>query len=312
MKKVILKLTKFSLLFLVLLGSTILLTTNYIFNKSNFKIPNHTDKIIIGHSHAECAYNDSLIVNTINIAQSGESYFYSYYKINQLLQQNEKIKYVFLEFTNNEIGKKMDDWIWSGLFLSHRYHLYAPFIDYQGHNLLIKKNAKNLLKLQVKTLLNNVKTIVLSEYNYVRKTGGYLYLVRNKTDSLVKLKDTATISNKIPELPIENLAYLDRIVLLCKIKKVKLVLLRSPLHKKYKGIHNEKEFQNLLATKYQNTHFLDFKNFPLTDDEFGDLEHLNFKGAKKFSVFFNDLLAQNLLSAPDQQKIIDTKISLLN
>ncbi|WP_316811940.1 hypothetical protein [Pedobacter heparinus] len=311
MKKFILQIAKFSLVLLVLLVAGLLFTASYISNKSNFKIPDYADKIIIGHSHPECAFNDSLITNTINIAQSGESYFYSYYKVKQLLQQNKNIKYVFVEFTNNQIEKKMEEWIWSGLFLSYKYHTYAPFIDYQGNSLLMKNNPKSLLKLQIKTLLNNIKVILFKDYDYARKTGGYLYLGKSKTDSLIKLKDITIGKNEIHELlPIENLAYLDRIVNLCQIKGVKVILLRSPLHKKYPGIKNENEFKKLLTVKYRHIHFLDFKNFPLQDEEFADLEHLNFKGAKKFSAFFNDLLAHGLMDVPDQQKTIDRKISL--
>lgn len=309
MKRFTLQILKFSLILLVLLLTALWLTESYIGNRSNFKISGHADKIIIGHSHPECAFNDSLIVNTVNVSQSGESYFFSYYKINQLLQQNKNIKCIFLEFTNNQLEKKMEDWIWSAMFLSHKYHTYAPFIDYPGNSLLMKKNPTSLLKLQIKTLLYNFKVIALQEYDYTRKTGGYLYLAKSKIDSLIRLKDKAIDKNKLEELfPRENLAYLDKIVGLCKAQKIELILLRSPLHEKYPGTRNEKTFKKILATRYPDLPFLDFKNFPLQNDEFADLEHLNFKGAKRFSVFFNDLLIHGLLRAHDQQKIIDARI----
>lgn len=310
MKRFVLHILKFGLILLVLLVAALLFTESYISAKSDFKIPDGTDKIIIGHSHPECAFNDSLIANTINMAQSGESYFYSYYKINQLLRQNKNIKCIFLEFSNNQLEKKMEDWIWSSLFLSYKYHTYAPFIDYQGNSLLMKKNPQSLLKFQIKTLLNNFKVIALKDYNYTRKTGGYLYLEKSKIDSLLKLRDTT--GNNMQELvPTENLAYLDKIIRLCRTRNVELVLVRSPLHPKYPGTKNEPEFKKLLAVKYQHVHFLDFKNFPLRDGEFADLEHLNFKGAKRFSAFFNELLVHGLLEARNQQKIIDDQVFTL-
>lgn len=308
MRKFTLHILKFGLILFVLLLTVLLLTANYIARKSNFKIPDHAENVIIGHSHPQCAFNDSLIVNTVNVAQSGESFFFSYFKLNQLLQQNKNIKTIFLEFTNNHLEKKMEEWIWSGVFLSHKYHTYAPFIDYSGNSLLMKKNPTSLLKLQIKTVLNNLKIIALNDYNYAKKTGGYLYLAKCKIDSLIKLKRTVTDENTLQELiAIENLTYLDKIVLMCKAKKIKLVLLRSPLHEKYPGTANEKSFKKILATRYPDLRFLDFKDFPLQNDEFADLEHLNFKGAKKLSLFFNDLLVQGLLSTDDQQKIIDGK-----
>ena len=45
--------------------------------KSNFKISDKIDKIVIGHSHSECAFNDTIIPNFANFSSSGESYFYN-------------------------------------------------------------------------------------------------------------------------------------------------------------------------------------------------------------------------------------------
>ena len=53
---------------------------------------------------------------------------------------------------------------------------------------------------------------------------------------------------------------------------------------------------------------LDFQNFPLEDNEFWDPIHLNYKGAKKFSLFFDSSLKRGLLDAPNPQSMIDEEI----
>ena len=92
-------------------------------------------------------------------------------------------------------------------------------------------------------------------------------------------------SNAISEV---NIEYLHKMVSYCEKKNVKLYLFRSPMHPIMFNIVNEKLFQNIRKEQFGLLPFLDFHDFPLTNDEFGDFDHLNYKGAKKFSEFFNE------------------------
>ena len=84
------------------------------------------------------------------------------------------------------------------------------------------------------------------------------------------------------------------------------------MHKKYVGYLNEKKYQSLRELKYSDIEYLDFSKFPLNNNEFGDLEHLNYKGAKKFSIWFNIMLAKGLLNKNDKQRIINTELNILS
>ena len=81
-------------------------------NSANFKLKPQTKYLVLGHSHPECAFNDSLINNLKNLAQTGESYYYTYFKTIKVLEQNPSIEIVFVEFTNNQIYELMNNWIW--------------------------------------------------------------------------------------------------------------------------------------------------------------------------------------------------------
>src|SRR5690606_33903458 len=112
-------------------------------------------------------------------------------------------------------------------------------------------------------------------------------------------------------LAVYNLRYLDKIIAFCKQNNVEAILIRSPLHKDY-NFDNETVFQNMLKTKYHQLDFLDFSEFPLSDDEFGDILHLNHKGAKKYSLWFDGLLKKELFQKTHKQKFIDKEIETLN
>ena len=115
-------------------------------------------------------------------------------------------------------------------------------------------------------------------------------------------------SNKIDDT---NLIFIDKIVEICENKGIKLFLIRSPQHAKYTFYSNEKVLQKIMNTRYKKNYFLDFNNFPLANDEFADLEHLNYKGARKFSLFFNSLLKLGLIESTTPEQMVEERIQSL-
>ncbi|WP_179354591.1 hypothetical protein [Winogradskyella vidalii] len=280
---------------------------------TNFKLPKDVKHIVIGHSHSECAYNDSLIPNFKNLSQSGDSYLYSYIKTKEFIKQNPSIETVFVEFTNNQIVKDINQWIWSDKYLAYKYPLYASFTDFNDNLLLLKHNPlayTNALALS----LNTKSTRVFKKNSaYLNQLGGYLYLERNKTDSILNsqnsIKDNVLVE-KI-ELSETNLSYLDALIKFCKENDKRVILIRSPLHKKYNEYHNEAIYKKLLTMRYANIEYIDFSKFPLNNSEFGDLQHLNHKGAKVFSEWFATTLEDGLLDKNNKQDYIKKIIKQL-
>jgi hypothetical protein len=297
-----------------IIAITILLfSTNRIINqKATFNIPANIDKIVIGHSHPECAFNDSLIENFANFSKSGESYFYTYYKIAGLLQQNKTIKTVFIEFTNDQVNENKNEWIWGGKYISYQYPVYAPFMDREANQLLGTKNPGSFLNNQSVLLKNNFNIIKDRSYDYAKKIGGYEYSVRDKTDSILALAEMSnepgTTGFKVSE---KNMYCLEKIIEECKKQKKQVYFIRSPIHAKSPVLNNEVFFQQVLHSRFAGIEFLDFKNFPLSNAEFGNLEHLNFRGARKISIFFNKLFQDGLLEKKNKQGFINESMKMM-
>ena len=173
-------------------------------------------------------------------------------------------------------------------------------------------NHKGLLNAHFKSLFGGLYHVVTNKNvlnnNFI---GGYKFLDHELNDSLIhKDLNDPNRKNFQHEMKISNsnLHNLDRILALCKSKKVKVYLIRCPLHPDWKYLYNEKDYQSLLKTRYSQIEYLDFKDFPIRNSEYADLEHLNYKGANDFSSFFNTLLKQNLLEMPNKQALIDNEI----
>ena len=309
MKKFILNFSAFISFFLIILSLGILIVNSIINHKGNFKIKKDSKYIVLGHSHPECAFNDSLISDFSNFGKSGESYFYTYFKMKKILEQNENLKTIFIEFSNNQIEIEMDKWIWNDEFITNRYPIFSPFMDLKDNWMLLNNNPSGFIKSLSLSLKHNFSNIAENDFEYTNNIGGYLYLKRDRTDSLIACQKKMPLKKlSSNNLSYQNLEYLDKIIKYCKERNVKIYLIRSPLNHNYKGFTNERDFQNLLSSKYSDIEFLDFSRFPLKNSEFGDLEHLNYRGARKFSTWFNKLVEQGLLNQLKKQQTIDKKI----
>lgn len=253
--------------------------------------------------------NDSLIKGCFNIARSGESYFYTYLKVKQLVKSNPRVKKILVEFSNNQLSEGMNEWIWGDNFLKDKYPRYSRFMAWDDYQILIRHNPSAIAECEALRMKDRMNLLFgrrknfLEEYNW----GGYLFNHRNKVDSLLKAGpqvDDNSQSRSISEI---NLAYLQKIKSVCDDNGVELFLVRCPLHPAY-PLSNEGALRDLLDKQMNSVTFLDFKNFTLPNTHYGDLEHLNYLGANEFSSFLNVLINEGLLSLPEKQERIDSAI----
>jgi hypothetical protein len=296
-----------------LLGACIVVfAERVILNKQNhFVLPLEKKYVFLGHSHAQAAYNDKLIDSALNLSSSGEAYFYTYIKLRKILESNSDQKVVFIEYANNNIFPVMNDWIWDDIHIQDRYKLYSAYANLNETKFLFSKNPKSTLVSNIKSLVNNVYYIFsLKNISVDQKMGGYESLIRDKTDSLLNALSTKTRQVTIDTaVSAANISYLKKMIDACQKKGVKVYLIRSPLHPQYEGFQNEAIFKEILRNQLQSAELLDFSCYPLLNSEFGDLEHTNYKGAKKYSLFINKLLKSGLLEKSSKQKFIDEQIA---
>jgi hypothetical protein len=242
---------------------------------------------ILGNSHPECAINDSLLSgNYANIAQSAEPLFYSVIKARRLLTDHSKIDTMVIEFTNNSLTTVK--WVISDSRLMQNYKKYFALMNPEEHAFLFEKNP---LK-SIKTFFSITPFELFSNKKNV--DGAYRCLVKNNIEGFDKLSIRASIVNRYELLnKVHNEEYFGFANLLSLIKnnpQTFFIITRMPKYKSYKGLGNEKFYQNCIRqlNNNKNCRYLDFLNAPLNDKDFGDDEHLNYQGARKFTPIFRD------------------------
>lgn len=292
------------------------LSNTYISRGDYFSIPKDIKSVILGHSHSACAFNDSLIDGFYNLSQNTEGYPYSYFKLKKILESNDHLDNVFVEFTNNQMSAWARNRV-SGLYLDVNMPRSFPVMDASfvlstfGEN----KNPKRILNALIQGNKSNADFLLSGDDNYIR------YVWKTHETPSREYKELGIDTNDPALEPIveagqkenrpvkgANLEYLLKLIQLCEERNVNLYLVRSPMPAST-VIANEKNFHALLETgDFRDIAFLDFKKYPLPNRMFADKQHLNSKGQDLFSYFFNHLMATDILEQKDIQLVIDTEM----
>lgn len=261
---------------------------------ASFEIKENTSIVIVGHSHPECAYNDSLMENTQNFAISGEAYFYTYHKLKKLVTANPQINTVFIEFTNNQISESINEWIWTEKYLSYHYAMHNTYVDWEDKVFLLGNNPRAYFSNLPIVFKTNMKNGIKGNFNAIDNFGGFKALNGDLSDYEDKLQeenpvqeDFVVINDKVSKVQIN---YLREMVDFLTERQIKVCLIRSPEHESYQGLANEKLYQEVLKENFSEVTFLDLIDFPVTELDFRDPEHLNANGAAKLSTWLNGLL----------------------
>lgn len=194
-----------------------------------FKVAPKVTTLYAGDSHIEQCINDKLMARSLSIAQTAEALYFSYFKIEKLLENNPSIDTLFLGFSYHSLSDYYDGFV----FGEDSPHLAARYF-------FILPNSE-----KAKFLLHNSDNLALFLKNILRDgkdkafLGGFENGFPNTAASQKSMDKRIAFqyfkNGKLNGFSELNLASLDKIAQLCREKKVELVLLNTPLHPYYKS-----------------------------------------------------------------------------
>ena len=259
-------------------------------------IDGNVNKLFLGHSHSECAFNDSIIPNSVNFSNSGDAYMYSYYKLKLILERKNNIDTVFIQFSNNQIESFMTEWTFGNLYMDSKFPNFRSLMNGNTKGTVFLQNPFSYIQSIPVNFKKNSNHILKGNYDITERFGAFKGLEFSKTDSILKAwnvqvpeEESELWTNDISEI---NLLFLDNIISICKLYHKTVILVRTPFHKEHLGFQIEEKFQKIRNTRYKNEVFFDFSKFKMENKEFGDLDHLNALGAKRFSKHFVNYLSK--------------------
>jgi hypothetical protein len=249
--------------------------------------------LVLGDSTPECAINDKIFKQVFNFSSPAESYYYSFLKLRKILESNQDIDTVLLSFSPHNVFD--NNWFQNNNHIQHNFCRYYPLMSWHDLKYLLEYNQKILVyscrHIPLQFLKNGLRKI---SRKTILKLGGFKDLDLDRlVPALQALQEGKRIKDfKLPQhfgTTIVELHYLQKIVVLCKENELKLIFINLPKHPvliKNKG-YGIQEFQQMYKMKFNQISYFDFSNFPLEDEFFVDLVHLNREGAICFSEFLS-------------------------
>jgi hypothetical protein len=294
MKKFIGKISIFaSIATIIILGCTV--GIYFIQSKISFNLPPDKNILVVGDSHTECAIDDNIHSRIVNVSQSASPYLYSYCKIKKFLSENNHIDTVLLSFHYEALTSNIDDrWILDEQRLIRQIPRLLMLLDKEDIAILANKKAafiKAILSLPYGIAFKFIVRKCCISYNDLN-IGEYLKLDSDKLQEDIFSRQEQEHKQEETDISFYQKEYLLKIVSLCKSKNVELILINTPTYKPeiYGNIDKLNDYYNayLSGVKY-----MDYSAFPLPDSCYGDIGHLNYKGAEIFSQSLLTLDFQN-------------------
>lgn len=244
--------------------------------------------LVVGDSHTECAIDDNIFSRSVNISLSATSYAVSFLKIKRMIQDNPRIDTVLLSFHSNSLSPDAESWNKGDIinehlailvFLSEFKDIYPLVRNVDFYFAFAKATfTPHILKMLAKRFRGQVESIKSVP------VGGYKRLDRDKLRI-----DIDQLGNNDPERVVMDTSslqyhYLQRTILLCNQAEVKLILINCPIYKVDRYMERVR-FDSLRTALFPGVDYLDFSAFPLPDRCYGDITHLNYRGAEIFSTY---------------------------
>ncbi|MBE0675883.1 MAG: hypothetical protein IH591_14590 [Bacteroidales bacterium] len=297
MKKFLIKLFIFVILVLLIFAGLVL-SSDCLIGKRKGQLLTLSDDInyvFAGNSAVECAVSDRMVKHSINIAESGEAYLYSYVKIKALAETNKHLKAVFLGYSFADLLlEKEVSWVFSDEVIIEKVQYYNYLLGPTERNLLFSNNPRAYTKGLIRSVVNNISSVLRAKPGpkypgQLINFGGYKYLIRDK----LKVDPGIDPDNDGPvQKSIQQEKYLTMISDLCRQNSIRLILFTTPKHKSYTENLNKNNLQLWLDVRNSLSadSLLELSTFSLPDSCFGDMSHLNYRGADLFSRYLNDLI----------------------
>jgi hypothetical protein len=253
---------------------------------SDVQIKSNITNIFVGDSHIESAINDSIIPQSLNLATSAESFYFSYFKLKMLLEKCPSINHVYLGVSYHSLSTYYDRFI-SGDFSVTTSPKYFYLLTPKEQIRIIYWNKANPVSLMKSIINQGIAQLLHGQYSFMGGFSNYFKETAAVNSSMDKRLLFQYYNNgNLNTFSEFNIHYLNEIIGLCKIRGVEFTILNTPLHEYYyKKVPKEyKDKLNEIVTT-NKLNYIDLTNLILSDKCFiQDGDHVSYLGAEKTSI----------------------------
>lgn len=249
-------------------------------------IPGDVHTIVIGASNGECAWNDSILPGTRNLCYSGYTHAAIYNSLRWAVEYNDAPVDTVLFCINVPSLIYFEDSIIGESTWVHKEE-QVSFLDYPAF-FSIYREFPDYWKLitNLDFLWAPERTTPGGEFRFLNRdklNDPHSYDAVRSALSRIGGKDGFSEDYIRSHCTIQ-VAFFRKVIRYCRDKQLNLHILCTPLHNVPDMIGNKGFYDFLSAELDKSSMIADYSRFPLPDSTyFGDLEHLNHRGARYFS-----------------------------
>lgn len=244
--------------------------------------------LVLGSSHAYRALNpEYLPMQAFSLAYSSQDLKRDLYLLERFIGNMDSLEYVIQTLSYHTIPEMMEDIGQSKVLLKY----YSIYMDYPGGGFPLELTVpgwtdKVLMHLKGQQVLN------CDSLGFGNHQDGTARITEKEAKSVL-----ARHTHKSYERVEENTGILERTAELTRSHNAKLIIVTTPVIKEYYGNMNQKQYSLMVNTaeyiedRYDNVVYINLINDSRFDhSDFRDPDHLNSKGAKKFSKIISDTI----------------------
>jgi len=230
--------------------------------------------LVLGNSRVQYGFDDSLVPGSWNSAVNADNYNVIYWRLKMLHERNPQLQRVLLICDQTQvfnyfksIPDKIHPYYWDVMDLKDWCGLIA-------HDSDILLNPLHFLK-----LLFPLRSIVSPvEYSDLG-IGGYTRLDRNKLYEDTALIEFEPSQKSLPKVHEYNVSYLRKIHDYCHEYNLQLIFFNMPSYPTKAIIEGNHHLHKFVDEYFPDVPFLDYELLQLPDSCYGDVSHLNYRGA---------------------------------
>lgn len=233
--------------------------------------------LVLGNSRVQYGFDDSLIPGTWNSAVNADNYNIIYWRLKMLHQRNPQLKRVMVICDQTQVYNyfkgvpdKMHPYYWDVLTLEDWWGLIT-------HDSGILLNPLHYLK-----TIMPLKSLVSPVHYQELGLGGYSMLERDKLREDLLTRDKSQ-QLSLPQVHSYNVSYLQKIVSYCKSHGLQLILFNMPSYPTRAIVEGNRCLHHFVEENYPDVPFYDYELLQLPDSCYGDVSHLNYRGAEVVS-----------------------------
>ncbi|HTX68114.1 MAG TPA: hypothetical protein VMH50_03075 [Thermoleophilia bacterium] len=248
--------------------------------------------VIAGDSHTETALDDRAIPGAVNISRPAEHLLFTFEKLQLVLPRNPGVRTVVLGLGFHNFSAFFERFGRRRAVVRLSYQDAFPTLDAEARWFLLLHDPAGLL-LWAGAIVRSEAAGLLHAERYA-DYGFWGHPYRSEGSDL---SDTAVAGeialhfyrgrDRLQAFASREGPYLDRIVRLCAERRVRLVLINTPLNPRYAERvpppFVRRYDDALRPIRAAGVALLDYHALALPDDWYGDGDHLNARGAASFS-----------------------------